>query len=75
MISTDGSGSWSIFDAVDVNLYGAADGPASEGYGWEGAFYGPNIADVKITGINITYSDNSTDTFTNPVDLRKMQGF
>lgn len=75
VISTDGSGSWSIFDAVDVNLYGAADGPASEGYGWEGAFYGPNIADVKITGINITYSDNSTDTFTNPVDLRKMQGF
>lgn len=75
VISTDESGSWSIFDAVDANVYGAAEGPKDENYGWSDVFYGSEIADVKLTGVNITYSDNSSDTFTHPVDLSMLQNF
>jgi len=75
VVNTDAHGSWSIFDAVDINLYEAASGPEAGKYGWEDVFYGSEVADVKLTGVNITYSDNSTDTFTNPIDLQKMQHF
>lgn len=75
VVSTDENGSWAIFDAVDANVYGAAEGPEDESYGWSDVFYGSAIADVKLTGVNITYSDNSSDTFTHPVDLNRLQNY
>ena len=74
VVSNDPHGSWVIYDARDVRLgpYESGTGPSADGYEWYGAFYGPAVADVKLTAINLVYSDGSEASFTAMVDLAQM---
>lgn len=66
---TDTQGSWTIFDARDANTYDPGAKSSGEDYFWTGAFYGSQVAEVKLTAVNVKYSDGSTASYTSDVDL------
>lgn len=72
--SSDSNGSWVVYDAVDWRLgpYEPGAGPNPDHYRWYGVFYGSFVADVKLSAINITYSDGSKASFTAQIDLSQM---
>ena len=72
VINSDANGSWTIFDARDMGPYTPGDGTPSGEYVWNYVFYGPMVAKVKLTAVNITYSDGSIASFTEDVDLEEI---
>lgn len=72
VVNSDTHGSWTIFDARDIGPYAPGEGTPSSDYVWNYVFYGPMVAKVKLTAVNVTYSDGSIVTFTENVDLAKI---
>lgn len=72
VVNSDTNGSWTIFDARDVGPYAPGQGTPSSEYVWHYVFYGPMVANVQLTAVNVTYSDGSIATFTETVDLAKI---
>lgn len=72
--STDAGGSWSVFDARDEGPYEPGEGPALEGHAWNQVFYNPCIANVKLTAVNLLYSDGSRASYASERDLERILG-
>lgn len=69
----DAKGSWNIFDAQDPYRYEPGEEPSFSNYYWQGAFYGPDVRNVKLTAVNIEYRDGSTASYTSDIDLDSIQ--
>lgn len=70
--NADNQGTWTIFDARDQGRYTPGASSPAENYNWYGVFYGPYVAKVKLTGVNIVYADGSTASYTDEVHLRNI---
>lgn len=70
--NSDANGTWTIFDARDIGPYAPGNGTPSSEYVWNYVFYGPMVAQVKLTAVNVAYSDGSIASFTENVDLAKL---
>ena len=62
-----------IFDAQDPYRYEPGEEPSFSNYYWQGAFYGPDVRNVKLTAVNIEYRDGSTASYTSDIDLDSIQ--
>lgn len=71
--STDSHGSWTIFDARDPGPFEPGQGHDTSTYVWYNAWYGTEIAKVNLTGVYITYKDETTASFSQEVDLLRIQ--
>lgn len=71
--STDSHGSWTIFDARDPGPFEPGQGHDTSTYVWYNAWFGTEIAKVNLTGIYITYKDETTASFSQEVDLLRIQ--
>lgn len=69
----DSKGKWTIFDAQDPYRYEPEEEPSFDNYYWQGAFYGPDVRNVKLTAVNIEYRDGSTASYTSDIDLDSIQ--
>lgn len=69
----DSHGSWSMFDAKDPGPFEPGTGHDTDNYLWHGAWYGPDVAKVKLTGVFIEFKDGTTIVLTSNADLENIQ--
>ncbi len=69
----DSNGSWSMFDAKDPGPFEPGTGHDTDNYLWHGAWYGPDVAKVKLTGVYIEFKDGTTIALTSSADLENIQ--